>query len=84
MRGCSVACGILPGQGSNLCLLYWQADSLTTEPPGKPQDMEHFEQLRKFPGVVPFLGFTFPCPLPPPLLTAHLCCVTICSFSDVL
>ena len=24
----SVACGIFLGQGSNLCLLYWQADSL--------------------------------------------------------
>ena len=32
---CSVACGILSNQGSNLCLLHWQADS-TTEPPGKP------------------------------------------------
>ena len=25
---CSVACGILPGQGSNPCLLHWQADAL--------------------------------------------------------
>ena len=25
---CSVACGILPDQGSNLCLLYWQTESL--------------------------------------------------------
>ena len=25
---CSAACGILLGQGSNLCLLHWQADSL--------------------------------------------------------
>ena len=32
---CSVTCGILSNQGSNLCLLHWQADS-TTEPPGKP------------------------------------------------
>ena len=32
--------GIFPTQGSNLCLLHWQADFffffLTTEPPGKP------------------------------------------------
>ena len=28
--------GILPDQGSNPCLLHWQADSFTTEPPGKP------------------------------------------------
>ena len=32
---CSVACGIFPDQGSNQCLLHWQADS-TTAPPGKP------------------------------------------------
>ena len=25
---CSVACGVLLDQGSNLCLLHWQADSL--------------------------------------------------------
>ena len=25
---CSVACGIFPDQGLNLCLLNWQADSL--------------------------------------------------------
>ena len=24
---CSMACGIFPGQGSNLCPLHWQADS---------------------------------------------------------
>ena len=24
---CSAACGIFPGQGSNLCALHWQADS---------------------------------------------------------
>ena len=27
---------IFPAQGLNLCLLHWQADSLPTEPPGKP------------------------------------------------
>ena len=32
---CSVACGIFPGQGSNLCLLHWQADSLPLTPSGK-------------------------------------------------
>ena len=25
---CSEACGVFPNQGSNLCLLHWQADSL--------------------------------------------------------
>ena len=29
--------GIVPTQGSNPCLLHWQADSFTTEPPGKPK-----------------------------------------------
>ena len=32
---CPVACGILPGQGSNPRPLLWQADSLSSAPPGK-------------------------------------------------
>lgn len=32
---CSKACGIFSGQGSDPCLLHWQANSFT-EPPGKP------------------------------------------------
>ena len=28
--------GIFPTQGSNLCILHWQADSLLSKPPGKP------------------------------------------------
>ena len=28
--------GIFPTQESNPCLLHWQADSLLSEPPGKP------------------------------------------------
>ena len=31
-------CGIFPAPGSNLCLLHWQKDSLTTESPEKPQE----------------------------------------------
>ena len=27
--------GYLPNEGSNPCLLHWQVDSFTTEPPGK-------------------------------------------------
>ena len=33
---CSEACGIFLGQGSNLCLLHWQVDSLPRSHPGKP------------------------------------------------
>ena len=33
---CSTAFGIFPGQGSNWCLLHWQVDLFTTEPPEKP------------------------------------------------
>ena len=29
--------GIFPTQGLNLCLLFWQADSLPSEPLGKPE-----------------------------------------------
>ena len=32
----SAACGIFPDQGSNLCLLHWQAELFTTELPGEP------------------------------------------------
>ena len=33
---CSVACGIFPDQGSNPCLLHWQADSQPLHHQGKP------------------------------------------------
>ena len=33
---CSEACGIFLDQGSNLCLLPWQADSLATREPPSP------------------------------------------------
>ena len=33
---CSAACGILPDQGSNLCLLHWQADSSPLHHQGSP------------------------------------------------
>ena len=34
--GCSMACGVLSGQGSNLCLLNWQADSSPLSHEGSP------------------------------------------------
>ena len=34
---CSVACGIFRGQGSNLCLLHWQVDSLPLSYWGSPR-----------------------------------------------
>ena len=37
--------GIFPIQGSNLCLLHWQADSLLSEPPGKPHLLHMAIQL---------------------------------------
>ena len=33
---CSAACGIFPDQGSNSCLLHWQAGSLLLSHPGSP------------------------------------------------
>ena len=35
---CSVACGIFPDQGSNPCLLHWQADSQPLRHQGSPPD----------------------------------------------
>ena len=34
----SVACEIFPDQGSNPCLLHWQADSLPLSHQGSPTD----------------------------------------------
>ena len=34
--GCSAACGTFPDQGSNPCLLHWQADSLPLSHLGSP------------------------------------------------
>ena len=31
--------GIFRTQGWNMCPLRWQADALTSEPPGKPKDL---------------------------------------------
>ena len=36
---CSVACGIFPDQGSNLCPLHWQADSQPLRHQGSPSDL---------------------------------------------
>ena len=33
---CSMACGSFPEQGSNLCLLHWQVDSLPLSQQGSP------------------------------------------------
>ena len=45
----STAHGIFLDQGSNLCLLHWQADSFITEPPGKPS-FSRFLRPLGFPG----------------------------------
>ena len=34
---CSTACGIVPDQGSNPCLLHWQVDSLPLSHQGSPE-----------------------------------------------
>ena len=44
---CSVACGILPDQGSNPCLLHWQADSQPLRHQGSPifRSLSHSESI---------------------------------------
>ena len=42
---CSVTCGILPDQGSNLCLLHWQADSLPLSHQGNPSLQSFTKEL---------------------------------------
>ena len=63
MRGlsCSSACGIFPDQGSNLCLLHWQEDSLLLAPPGKPRNVgekQEFQQTRMTLLSLPWPHFT--------------------------
>ena len=48
---CSMACGIFPDQGSNLCPLHWQADSQPVHHQGSPVcffDIEPHELLIYF------------------------------------
>ena len=42
---CSVACGIFPDQGSNLCPLHWQADSHPLRHQGSPIYLTFKEKL---------------------------------------
>ena len=43
---CSVACGIFPDQGSNLCLLHWEADYYPLHHQGSPLPRSFcFDQL---------------------------------------
>ena len=54
---CSVACGILPDQGSNLCTLHWQADSQPLRHQGSPEP-ELFLKVKNAP--LPFSIIFFP------------------------
>ena len=45
---CSVACGIFPDQGSNLCPLHWQADSQPLRHQGSPPLRHQGSPLGKF------------------------------------
>ena len=51
----SVACGIFPDQGSNLCLLHWQADSLPPSHQGSPPRDSYIHES----GIVPRSFFVF-------------------------
>ena len=42
---CSVACGIFPDQGSNLCPLHWQANSLMLGHQGIPNMRLFIQEL---------------------------------------
>ena len=42
---CSVACGIFPDQGSNPCLLHWQADSQPLCHQGSPNLISYTDTL---------------------------------------
>ena len=41
---CSKMCGIFPDQGSNLCLLHWQVDSLPLSHQGRPKGSFYLQE----------------------------------------
>ena len=45
---CSAACGIFPDQGSNPCLLHWQADSQPLRHQGSPGNPDTFKRIFRF------------------------------------
>ena len=65
---CPVACGIFLDQGSNLCSLYWQMDSLPLDRPPEKSEKSNFLFLFKQQVTVSnpkilnnFIGCHFPC-----------------------
>ena len=48
--------GLFPTQGSNLCILHWQADSSLSEPPGKPCLVGILVQSRPLISICPRVG----------------------------
>ena len=48
---CSVACGIFPDQGSNPCLLHWQADSQPLRHQGSPLETFLFVMAKDATGI---------------------------------
>ena len=53
----SVPRGVLPNQGLNSCSLHWQADFLTTGPPGKSCSTDLFQNLFNNSAGVPSIFF---------------------------
>ena len=56
---CSVACGVFPNQGLNLCLLHWQLDSLPLSHQGSPRSTFNRHCLSKIRKVKPCLAQLF-------------------------
>ena len=69
--GCSAACGILPDQGLNLCLLHWQVDSFPLSHQGSPErwDLRDRDELG-LPQPLPTL-LPRQIPAPPPALATE-------------
>ena len=49
--GCSTSCGIFPDQGSNLCLLHWQEDSLPLTHQGSLEEPLYNLNTSSFSGI---------------------------------
>ena len=55
---CSAACGIFPDQGSNPCLLHWQADSQPLRHQGSPPQIFWYSSPRGWENLVCSIGWT--------------------------
>ena len=82
---CSVACGILPDQGSNPCPLHWQADSQPLRHQGSPHSrfllVIYFIHISAYMSIQsPSSSHHHPPPPPFPPWCPYICSLHLCLY----